>query len=292
MYTLVQQHEWPLLIALYLFLGGLGGGVVALGAVADLFLQKNDAEAERRPVIFAGILGFLALTIGTIFLLLDLEQPFKAYLAVRNPRSWITWGVIFITAYMGLVPLYLYPYLRGRKVTAGWQRLTGICAGVFGLLVALYTGFLLASSKGVPFWNTPILPAVFVVSGLSTGAAALMLYLVTIRQSPFANKLLHRLERWDLALILAEILALSVLFGLGATGHNAARESVRTLLTSAGFVVGVPVAGLLIPVVLEFLSIRRSSVRLSVSAGVLVLIGGMLLRVFLIKAGTYGLPWQ
>ncbi|MFZ5826673.1 MAG: NrfD/PsrC family molybdoenzyme membrane anchor subunit [Bacillota bacterium] len=292
MYTLVQQDAWPLLIALYLFLGGLGGGIVALGALGDLFLQKNDEQADRRPVLFAGIVGWIALAVGSFFLMHDLEQPFKSYLAVRNLRSWIAWGVIFITLYMGLVPLYLYPYLRGGKVTVGWQRLAGMVLGVDGVLVAIYTGFLLASSRGVPFWNTPILPVIFVVSGLSTGAAALMLFLVAIKKSHFTEHLLHKLERWDLALILVEIVALAVLFGLGATGHAAAKESVRILLTSAGFLIGVPVAGLLIPLGLEWFSIRRPSVRLSVAAGVLVLFGGMLLRIHLLDAGVMGLPWQ
>lgn len=289
--TFVQQTAWPWMIAVYLFLGGLGGGVVALGFFADMFLQKNSAEADRRPAIFAGILGFAALTLGSLVLLHDLEQPLKAYLAVRNPRSWITWGVIFITLYMGAVPLYLLPYLRGARMAAAWQRIVGVASVVLGILVALYTGFLLASSTGTPFWNPAILPAVFVVSGLSTGAAALMLYLVRLKESPFAVRLLHKLERWDIGLILVEIVALGILFWLGATGHAAAQESVRILLTSAAFLVAVPVIGLLLPLGLEWWSLRRPSPKLSMAASLLVLSGGAMLRYFLIDAGVWGLPW-
>lgn len=289
--TPVQQNAWPWLIAVYLFLGGLGGGVMVVGAVADLFLQRNDAKADRRPALFAALVGWGALALGSLVLLYDLEQPFKAYLAVRNLRSWIAWGVMFISLYMVVVPVYAYPYLRGGRVAPLWQRIAGGLSGVLGFLVALYTGFLLASSTGVPFWNPAILPAVFVASGLSAGAAALMLYALWLKDSPFAHKLLHKLERWDVGLILIELVALGILFGLGATGHAAAQESVSILLSSVGFLVGVPVVGLLLPLGLEWWGMKRPSPWLSILAGVMVITGGALLRVYLLKAGVWGLPW-
>lgn len=52
------------------------------------------------------------------------------------------------------------------------QVLLGI-AGIFGLCVTIYTGVLLSSMKSRPFWNTPVLPVLFMVSGCSTGAALL-----------------------------------------------------------------------------------------------------------------------
>lgn len=289
---LVQQTAWHWMIAAYLFFGGLGGGVMALGALADLLLQKNDENADRRPALFAAILGVGALGIGSLILLFDLEQPFKSYLAVRNLRSWIAWGVIFISLYMVATPVYALPYLFGRKVALGWQKAVGTVAGALGILVAIYTGFLLASARGIPFWNPRILPAVFVISGISTGAASMMLYLIVASKTEFSVRLLHRLERWDVGLILFEIAALGLLFWLGYTGHEAAAESVRILTGSAAFLIGVPVFGLLLPLSLEWLGLRRHSVALSAAAGVLVITGGALLRFFVLQAGVWGFPVQ
>ncbi len=44
-----------------------------------------------------------------------------------------------------------------------------IIAGIFALCVATYTGFVLNNVKGVPFWELPILPLLFVACGILGG---------------------------------------------------------------------------------------------------------------------------
>lgn len=288
--TFLHQGAWHSLIAAYLFLGGLGGGVVALGALHDLFLQPNTEQADRQPATFSVLTGLASLALGSLFLLLDLEQPLKAIYALSNPRSWITWGVIFILLYMLTGALYVWPYLRRRKVTTGFQRSMGVSAAVFGLLVAIYTGFLLAGSTGIPFWNTPALPLLFMVSGLSTGAALLMLYLLVVRTA-FAGQVLHRLERIDLVLVLLELLILFGFINMAWYGNAANKLSAGFLLGSVGFLLGVPLVGLLLPLFLQVFSLRRHTASASVVASLCVLAGGALLRIYVLQAGIWAYPW-
>ncbi len=52
--SFVQQTTWGWMIAAYLFLGGLGGAVGAIGIGIDLYL-----EPHRRMGIFAALSGFV-----------------------------------------------------------------------------------------------------------------------------------------------------------------------------------------------------------------------------------------
>jgi polysulfide reductase chain C len=289
----VEQNAWHGLIAAYLFLGGLGGGIMALGAWADLFLQPNDGEADRRPGLFAAWAGVAALGIGSLILVLDLKQPLKAIYALSNFSSWITWGVLFLSLYFVAAAVYLWPYVIGRqRAASGIQKVAGVSAAVLGLLVAVYTGFLLSSSTGISFWNTPALPLLFVVSGLSTGAALLMLYLVLIRQrSPFAARLLGLLERIDLGLVAVELLILFAFLNMAWAGNAGSKVAAQFLLGSAGFMIGVPVVGLALPLALEAFSMRKHAVAPTVVASLAVLAGGALLRVYLLQAGFWAFPW-
>jgi len=288
--TFLVQTDWHGLIAAYLFLGGLGGGVMALAAIADLLLQKNDAQADRRPAVFASIAGLAALGLGSIFLVLDLEQPVKAIYALSNPRSWITWGVAFISLYFAAGVLYVVPYVLKKKVASALQRAMGLLAAVLGFLVALYTGFLLSSATGIAFWNTPALPILFVVSGFSTGAAMLMLYLVFIK-GQYVTALLHWLEKIDMGLVAAELVILFAFMNLAWSGNESAKVAARSLVSSAGFLLGVPVAGLLLPLALEAVGLRKHSGTLTAVASLFVLMGGALLRVFILNAGYWAFPW-
>ncbi|MGE5673690.1 MAG: NrfD/PsrC family molybdoenzyme membrane anchor subunit [Mycobacterium leprae] len=290
--TMIQQTTWSGLIAAYLFLGGLGGGIMALGVVADLFWQPNDESADRRPAIFAAIAGLLALGIGSLLLVLDLEQPLAAIYALANLSSWITWGILFISLYLVTGVLYVLPYLLKRKVMPLWQRLVGGGAAVFGLLVAIYTGFLLSSSTGIPFWNTPALPILFVVSGTSTGSALLMLYLTALKDSSaMGHKTLHILERLDIGLMAAELVILFAFMNMAWAGSAGAKVGASFLMGSTGFMLGVPVAGLLLPLILEALGLKRKGALLTVIAALLVLAGGALLRLYILQAGYYALPY-
>ena len=79
------QTEWGWLIAIYLFLGGIGGGAYTIAAL-NWFVGDGAGESTRIGLW----IGFPALLIGSIFLMADLGSPGKAFLAAMKPgSSWI-----------------------------------------------------------------------------------------------------------------------------------------------------------------------------------------------------------
>ena len=81
------QREWGWLIAIYLFLGGVGGGAYTIAAF-NSFLGEILA-----PSTIVGLwISFPALLVGSICLVADLGTPTRAFLAGMKPRtSWIAW---------------------------------------------------------------------------------------------------------------------------------------------------------------------------------------------------------
>lgn len=327
--TFVQQTVWGWLIAVYLFLGGLGGTVLSLSALTDLFLAK-DQNHSHKPAIFGAITGFIALAVGTVFLLSDLLQPLKAYYTLLHPTSWIFWGVVFISIYFVFTILYGLPYIKNWPIIKNfsklityiekWQKVSGLIAATMGLLVALYTGFLLSTAPAIPFWNTPALPILFLISGSSTGSALLMLYLSQLkRPDTYEVHLLHFLERLDIILMSSEVLLLAAYFNYFRTSAEAGKISAKFLLSHSGFTFGFLTLGLIVPLLLELYiwsqgrhpsahgeprtlagaetaAIQEGPSHINhrgliVLATLLVLLGGFLLRWYVLKAGFYGYPF-
>ena len=52
--------------------------------------------------------------------------------------------------------------------------IVGIVAGVFIVLTGVYCGFAMSYCKSLPFWNTGLLPIVFVIMGIADGLALTM----------------------------------------------------------------------------------------------------------------------
>jgi formate-dependent nitrite reductase membrane component NrfD len=149
-----------------------------------------------------------------------------------------------------------------------------------GIALGGYTGILLSSLGARDLWSSSVLGPLFLVSGVSTGAALLMLF-------PLRTDERHQLRDWDIWAIGAE-LALLGLFLLGlASGGEAARRAVALFLGgpyTATFWSLVVIAGLLVPLLLETVEALRR-LRPTVLASVLLLVGGLSLRWILVVAG-------
>jgi len=317
--SLVHQTVWGWPIYSYLFLGGLGGACFALAALIDLYLKQ-----DRRLILAAGLSGFIFLTIGTAFLLYDLLQPLKAIFAFLHPTSWIFWGIIFILAYFVFGLLYLLIYVplpanppglpdeeRRTKLERGMARLLrlpwelqrwlkgrrrplGLLVIIFGFAIAIYTGLLVSAAPGIPFWHTPVLPLLFLVSAFSTGAA----YLIPFTQLWREEHLEGWLERLDVVLILFELIILGLYINYTVYGPVGGRASINYLLGNLGFVLGFLIFGLFVPLLLEFYSLLRGHrmrrlfrYTLPLLSSLLVLFGGFLLRLYVLYAGIYEFPW-
>jgi formate-dependent nitrite reductase membrane component NrfD len=153
-----------------------------------------------------------------------------------------------------------------------------ILGSVFGLFIAGYTGVLLAVTNR-PIWaDSTLLGLLFLVSGASTGAAALILLAIWRRTGHPAS--IDWLAWFDRRVLIVELIVLiAFLASLGSVA--------RVFLGWWGLVLvlGVVGIGILVPLLLE----RRHRVpasRALIRSASLVLLGGFLLRVVVLLSSN------
>ncbi len=286
------QREWGWLIAVYLFLGGVGGGAYTIAAINSFLGESLELSTT------VGLwIAFPALLVGTVFLILDLGSPSRAVLAGKKPvTSWIARGTWIISLFMGLSLLHLVLHrFTSVAETAGGQNVMNTIA-VLGIMCAIgtmgYTGILLGASKGIPFWRTGVVPVIFVISAVVTGHFAIMLGVTLFGQTAATLEPLRTMALEAAILVVLEVLA--ILFFLQAAFRQPdSRESAERILRKRMFVVGYFVLGLAVPLILMVL-VYRSSAEAGVGGtfaavafgAVLGLVGGLILRQAVLSCGA------
>jgi polysulfide reductase chain C len=241
---------WKIIV--YLFLAGMGGGSAAVGAAFHLI--HPGAEIVTKAAVMVGAPLVL---LGCALLFTDLGLPGAAFRAISRPhKAWISRGSIILTIFLVFGAIYfgswIWPY-QGLTGFSSFHSVLNILYGTFGALTVIYTGFLFDTTRSIPFWSTPILPLLFLVSGVSTGVFALILTLLLwgVPNSPFIGML----SQFDAFVLLFE--ALIIFFYLhGMHEVTAARASVQRVVRgdlSIPFWVGVALVGLVIPFLLEII---------------------------------------
>lgn len=170
-----------------------------------------------------------------------------------------------------------------------------------GLCVAMYTGILLMSVPGVPLWNTLLLPCLFTVSALDTGAALVEIVAVAPKRAVLSNKTHRLLEASVVVLVVLEVAVLAAFLATmqgsdltTATGATAA-ASVRLLaqgMLAPFFWLLVGACGLGIPLAMAIAGMvlrkRRKSGRTVMLVGAAgALVGGCALRFLVLMAGLH-----
>ncbi len=285
---LKAQSKWGWLIATYLFLAGVGGGAYVTGVVSD-FLGGEWASLSKIGVF----LGFPCVFMGTMFLIADLGTPANFWRAFMRPgTSWVARGTIIISIFMILgavhIAFWIWPF-HGLENAEGARQFLGVLGVIFAFGTMIYTGILLGANRPIAFWSTAMVPILFLISALSTGIMAVMLISSIMggsHEGPVAS-----LARFDLLFIILEIIV--VIVYLQAT-HRVpeSRASAKLVLTGTVaplFWFGVVILGLLLPLVLEVLSVstlQGSGVDvIAIIASISGLIGGLCLRQVVLSGG-------
>ena len=300
-------HVWHGEVAAYLFLGGLVAGVMVLSGIL-LLRGGGSGEGRSKALSLLPWAAPVLLSLGMFFLWLDLENPwnaFRFYLVFR-PTSVMSWGAwILLAIYPASIllawrasPVPLREVgldqagrlggrvLRGVETVDAWvdahTRAIAIAGILLGAGLGVYTGLLLGTMAARPLWNSAILGPLFLTSGLSTGAAFMLLHGL----GPGERRWLGRV---DMGLIAAELVLIGIwLVGL-STGGAASREAAALFLGgpyTAAFWTLVVALGLVTPLAGEWLEARHRIPPGRVAA-VLVLIGGFALRWILVYAGQH-----
>jgi formate-dependent nitrite reductase membrane component NrfD len=273
------QKEWHWGVAIYLFLGGLGAGAYVTGAV---FGFLGMADMARWGII----LSFPAVAIGMIFLVAHLGNPIRSYLAPSKvSTSWISRGVIFISIFMlvSIIHIIMNEFVHYYGGVMHLLRVIGI---ICGLGTMVYTGALLSASKGVPFWRTSIMPVLFMFSALATGMFAAVVFVHFFGTGLVAAAPILALIAS--ALLIGELVVI-IFFLHAAYRLPESKDSAVTVMKKGSFVVGDLLCGLLIPLILmlyiAFGNVGANTGIMMVVAGILVLIGGLLLRHMILSVG-------
>jgi len=305
----MTEHYWGWLVAIYLFLGGMGAGAFLIAAVIELSGKRYEQEYCPTTLVGAGISGPL-IVIGTVLLIFDLgaglREPWRIVNMFTNLSSVMTWGIWILSFFIPIAFVYgvlevmhVYPgilewlrkWLRFLPETLPYRAIKRIVCSIGILLAlgtALYTGVLLSVVQAVPLWSTPILPVLFLISAVSTGMA-LSLDLSATVMVPETPHRFKRLPVIHIALIGLEIIVLAVFFYISFQKGGEAAESVQLILTGAGsliFWVMVAGLGLVFPLVLNVYALLRGSHGhvVGILAGAAIVVAGLFVRYLIVAA--------
>jgi formate-dependent nitrite reductase membrane component NrfD len=287
-------HAWGWEVPLYLFLGGLVAGILLFSAI---YFLRGKGEEYKAAVKIAPLWTPLFLAIGLIALVLDLSHKlyfWQLFTTIRleSPMSWGAWALNLIfplsILWSAIWVKDVYPnwswkfkmiekwvnWLQNYKKQMAWSLV------FLSIVLGIYTGILLSAFNARPFWNTAILGPLFLVSGMSTGVAFVML----ISKNAAERK---RFSQLDLVLIGIELFLIIHLFmGMlaGAEVHiHAASLFLGGSYTAVfwTFVVGF---GLVVPMILELMELGGYHIPVKIPA-LLILFGGLILRFIIVDAG-------
>lgn len=297
----VQRH-WGARVAFYLFLGGTGAGFVFLEV-----LLRWSGVLGAATAAWGMWLG-LALAILSVVAIFDHLGPvsrWRFYYAFRRPRtSWISRGVIIVTSLVVLRLIVAVPTLPGAEGLP-WAEESALGDAIrvvvlgFALAFMVYSGLVISSWNAIAFWNSPLLPVLFVASSLLCGLAALPVLAWIVEGLPVMVEVGNSV--WPMVLVLLAVNAVLLalyLHGM-STATAPARASVRMLVRGPArerFLAGVVVVGLAAPAVVIALAALGSQgdspggAALLAVAVVGVQAGGYLLRDAFLRVGVYGPP--
>ncbi len=315
--------SWP--IYSYLFMAGVGAG--AIGVSAFVCLRGAGGNfGERYLVIakFGAFIGPLPVIFGTGLLIFELGRPFRAF-NIMTSNFWyqlinpspMNFGGWLLLIFGVIAVLYACCFVDWKRFISGaladrlngladrWRMpLASVCAPL-AIATAIYTAILLGAMPSRPLWNSPVLWALFTVSALSTGIAAIMLFNRLSHRSQHQSSDDHAfhnsgfwLASYDAMLIVVEliIIALFIMYAY-LTVYNQ-RYAIEVLLPGGAlathFWTGVVLIGLVIPLLVESFLVFRKIITgkafqapylLEIVLPIAVLVGGFILRYVIVIGG-------
>ena len=198
-HPILRKAHWRWEIITYFFVGGASAASSALAALAHRGADPDDAELVRNGR-YAALVGSM---LSGALLVKDLGRPerFLNMLRIAKLKSPMSVGVYALSAFStnaGFNALEqarddgLLPFNPTGWIAKPMRALTGLPSTA---LMASYTGVLL-SATAIPAWYTGRrhIPAIFVCSAASTGAALQSLLLALFGGSPRTAKKLETIE--------------------------------------------------------------------------------------------------
>jgi len=269
--TFRPQRQWVEGRGIFLILGHFLSGV---GAGAWLFS------------LWLGYAPGLVLAVGTVAAsglahLFFLGRPERFWKMFRARTSWIARGFLGMNLFLGSAVLALL-------LPAGALRTLCVAVSVAGAAVIIgYKGNVYAASKGVPFWNSPVLPILYATYAIR-GGLALLLVVLPLTGGPAVP---HRLDLLELWVAVSAAVMLGFYLGVMRNTNLAARRSVAELTggrVALAFYLGTVGVGLLVPIVVGVAGFAGPLSETALAlVGALSLVGDFFAKYAIAKAGIY-----
>ncbi len=248
----MKGGAWGIYIALYFWLAAMGGGAFLIS------LSLKD----RGTKVLGAWLALIGIVAGALLLIADLGEPMRFWhlLAGIHPVS-VMWLGSVVLALSGIGLFWLI-------ISKEWPDWLVWTTAILVLLVVGYTGVLLMATAR-PFWSgSPLLPWIFLASAYTTGSALLVLF----------GSHSEKLAKLSFAFAVIEILLVAAHM---IWTYSGAKDAITAAISGnlAWAFWGFVVVGVLIPLYMEA---QKKALAL---AALLVLLGGFLLRYFIVYAG-------
>ncbi len=272
-----RQTEWidnrGILLWLAFYAGGLGGGLY----LVSLFFNNLWGMA---------IGWFIVAVLKGAFHFVYLGKPSRFWRLMMHPQtSWLSRGLLFVVGFAGLgfIQIMLSIFAGPPQAVLIFK----ILAGIMALCVATYTGFVLNNVKGVPYWDLPLLPLLFVACGI-LGGFGLSVALATFT----ASVNLAAAEMGSRILLIINAALLGVYLIIASRKEAVGKQSVLYQIKgniSPIFWVCVVALGIVIPALIAVSSLFSGEQTAAVLIGGVAceIIGGAMLRYCVLKSGMY-----
>ena len=295
LYNVHHEMAIGISIATYFFIVGLHAGCSIMSVVCTLI-----GKTEYKPVAKIGAIGVIFLfSIAPIFLIVDLEQPFRFfYLLVRfNITSPITWGTFFLSSYPIFTTVYIIFLFKNNMRLA---KLFGLVSLPLAVGVHGYTGFILGMGKARVLWNTAIMPGYFLSSAMVSGIALMTIlaiirfYIISRKSSPQETEVDYNLII-TLSQVMAAFIAVNlfyvfcdiVIMYFHTEDAYESVELVRLGRFSFLYMWIDNFLGNVVPLTVVFLPRIRKSLPILAIISILALIGVFAMRYVLVIGGQY-----
>jgi protein NrfD len=284
--------HWTWWIVLYFFIGGIAGTSFMLASMLDWFGAAGRTFSAPALVRRGYYLAFLGVLVSGLVLTVDLTRPLRFWhMVIQNhtgkpmfkpwePMSVGVWALLVFGVFSFLAAVSVLgddlprlKLLRSAPIRVlrrpAVHAAVAVLGTIAGLFIAGYTGVLLAVTNRPVWADSHLLGLLFLISGTSTGAAALVLLAGRGRAAEPGT--VGWLVWFDCNVLRLELLVLiAFLISLGSV--------VRVYLSWWGVVLllGVVGPGIILPLLEE----RRAAhtPRQVARTASLVLLGGFLLR--------------
>ncbi|WP_427834699.1 cytochrome c nitrite reductase subunit NrfD [Actinobacillus pleuropneumoniae] len=303
---------WDSTIAIYLFLLGISSGAVQLAIAYRNRGAKIAKNSDNWVIRSAAILGTLPTLIGLTLLIFHLTKPWTFWKLMfnYNGTSVMSMGVMLFQVYMAVLVVWIAimfkdwlavlvnRYLPMFKFVLPWvdfaeTRLLKAVEFVLFVLAAVlgaYTGFLLSALISYPMLNNPVLPALFLASGTSSGIAATFLVILLAGKLSGESNEVHFMHKFEVPIMVTELGLLVAFFvGLhfGGADKQLALQNALSGFWGTIFWVGVFFIGILIPLVANIFGSHslKHNVKFIILVSIFDLIGVLCLRYFILYAG-------